>query len=171
MKRFLIDANHFLTIIACGILLLSCAGHPGRRAAVETLRSAEADLSEFGFIPDADEGRLGAAAEWFERHGSAADRINMGLGQIAKAVTDRAGMDRIAGIYATGGDTMVFTCTALGVRCLEVFDYVIPQTDIGALVGGKYDGLPIVGKGGLTGHDNIACDIVTRLFNEAARVK
>ena len=55
MKRFLIDANHFLTIIACGILLLSCAGHPGRRAAVETLRSAEADLSEFGFIPDADD--------------------------------------------------------------------------------------------------------------------
>ena len=76
MKRFLIDADHFLTIIACGILLLSCAGHPGRRAAVETLRSAEADLSEFGFIPDADEGRLGAAAEWFERHGSAADRIS-----------------------------------------------------------------------------------------------
>ena len=117
---------------------------------------------------------LDLAAEERKRHlapGSAADRINMGLGQIAKAVTDRAGMERIAGIYATGGDTMVFTCTALGVRCLEVFDYVIPQTDIGALVGGKYDGMPIVGKGGLTGNDHIACDIVTRLFNEAARVK
>ncbi len=76
MKRFLIDANHFLTVLACGILLLSCAGHPGRRTAVETLHAAEADQAEFGFIPDADEGRLCVAAEWFERHGSAADRIS-----------------------------------------------------------------------------------------------
>ena len=76
MKRFLIDANHFLTVLACGILLLSCAGHPGRRTAVETLHAAEADQAEFGFIPDADDGRLCAAAEWFERHGSAADRIS-----------------------------------------------------------------------------------------------
>lgn len=76
MKRFLIDANHFLTLIVCGSLLLSCAGHLGRRASVETLRSAEADLLEFGFIPGADEGRLEAAAEWFERHGTAEERIS-----------------------------------------------------------------------------------------------
>ena len=115
---------------------------------------------------------LNLAEEEHKRHlapGMAADRINDGLGQIAKAVTDKAGMERIAGIYATGGDTMVFTCKALGVKCLEVFDYVIPQTDIGALKGGRYDGMPIVGKGGLTGDDNTACEIVTRLFNERAR--
>ena len=63
--------------MAFGILALSltaCMG--GRKAAMETLRTAEADEAEFGFIPDADEGRLVAAAEWFDRHGSTADRMS-----------------------------------------------------------------------------------------------
>lgn len=63
---------------------------------------------------------------------------------------------------------MVNVCYQLGVECLEVMDYVIPQTDVGRLVG-SYDGLAVIGKGGLTGNDNTACDIVTRLFGEAAR--
>ena len=45
---------------------------------------------------------------------------------------------------------------------------VYKRQDIGRLVG-SYDGLPVVGKGGLTGNDHTACDIVTRLFREAAR--
>ena len=56
----------------------------------------------------------------------------------------------------------------MGVGCIEVRDYVIPQTDIGCLTG-AYAGLPIVGKGGLTGDDQIAGKIVDRLFLEAAR--
>ena len=63
---------------------------------------------------------------------------------------------------------MVNVCYQLGVECLEVIDYVIPQTDVGRLVG-SYDGLPVIGKGGLTGNDNTACDIVARLFGEDAR--
>lgn len=57
------------------------------------------------------------------------------------------------------------------IACMGAFTTgckVIPQTDIGRLVG-SYDGLPIVGKGGLTGNDRTACDIVDRLFREAAR--
>ena len=53
-------------------------------------------------------------------------------------------------------------------ECLEVVDYVIAQTDVGRMVG-KYAGMPIIGKGGLTGNDNTACDIVDRLFREATR--
>lgn len=30
-------------------------------------------------------------------------------------------------------------------------------------------GLPVIGKGGLTGNDHTACDIVDRLFKEAER--
>ena len=63
---------------------------------------------------------------------------------------------------------MVNVCYQLGVECLEVMDYVIPQTDVGRLVG-SYSGLPVIGKGGLTGNDNTACEIVSRLFGEAAR--
>ena len=63
---------------------------------------------------------------------------------------------------------MVNVCFHLGVECLEVVDYVIAQTDVGRMVG-KYAGMPIIGKGGLTGNDNTACDIVDRLFREATR--
>ncbi len=100
--------------------------------------------------------------------GMSANRINAGLGSIISQVLEKTGREKIAGLYTTGGDTMVNVCYQLGVECLEVMDYVIPQTDVGRLVG-SYDGLPVVGKGGLTGNDNTACDIVGRLFGEAMR--
>ena len=114
---------------------------------------------------------LNLAEEDNKRHyagGMSADRINAGLGMIIMQVLERVGREKIAGLYTTGGDTMVNVCHQLGVECIEVLDYVIPQTDIGRLVG-SYDGLPVVGKGGLTGNDHTACDIVDRLFREAAR--
>lgn len=101
-------------------------------------------------------------------HGMSADRINAGLGTIISRVLEEAGREKIAGLYTTGGDTMVNVCNQLGVACIEVLDYVIPQADVGRLVG-SYDGLPVVGKGGLTGSDMTACEIVERLFREAAR--
>lgn len=100
--------------------------------------------------------------------GESADRINAALGFIISEVMNQVGRDAVAGLYTTGGDTMVSVCQALGVECLEVLDYVIPQADVGRLVG-NYAGLPVVGKGGLTGTDQTACEIVSRLFKEAAR--
>ena len=100
--------------------------------------------------------------------GMSANRINGCLGTIVERVLDRAGREKIAGLYTTGGDTMVNVCFQLGVECLEVLDYVIAQTDVGRMIG-KYQGMPIIGKGGLTGHDTIVLEIVDRLFLEAAR--
>lgn len=101
--------------------------------------------------------------------GMSANRINAGLGMIISQLMEKVGKEKVAGLYTTGGDTMVNVCYQLGVECIEVMDYVIPQTDVGRLVGSKYSGLPVVGKGGLTGNDNTACDIVSRLFRESAR--
>ena len=101
--------------------------------------------------------------------GMSANRINAGLGMIISQLLEKVGKDKVAGLYTTGGDTMVNVCYQLGVECIEVMDYVIPQTDVGRLVGSDYSGLPVVGKGGLTGNDNTACDIVSRLFRESAR--
>ena len=101
--------------------------------------------------------------------GMSADRINAGLGTIISQVLEIAGKEKVAGLYTTGGDTMVNVCYQLGVECIEVVDYVIPQTDVGRLVGSAYAGMPVVGKGGLTGNDNTACDVVDRLFGEASR--
>lgn len=100
-------------------------------------------------------------------NGQCADMINACLGKIIKAVLD-ARRPQIAGVYCTGGDTEVNVCRELGVRYLEVVDYVIAQTDIGALTG-QYAGIPIIGKGGLTGTEDIVLKIVDRLFQEATR--
>ena len=100
--------------------------------------------------------------------GMSANRINAGLGMIVSDVLKEAGMEKIAGLYTTGGDTMVNVCYQLGVESIEVLDYVIAQTDVGRL-SGNYEGLPIIGKGGLTGNDQTAVDVVDRLFLEAGR--
>ena len=113
---------------------------------------------------DAEDKRHGYA------QGMSAESINGGLGAIVAAILDEVGRNKIAGLYATGGDTMVNVCYHLGVGCLEMIDYVIPQTDVSFLTG-KYGGLPIVGKGGLTGDDHIAEKIIERLCLEAARVR
>ncbi|WP_439257717.1 four-carbon acid sugar kinase family protein [Lonepinella sp. BR2271] len=101
-------------------------------------------------------------------HGESAERINAGLGMIVSDIFEQIGVDNVAGIYATGGDTMVNVCNQLGVAAIDVIDYVIPQADVGRLVG-NYTGVPIIGKGGLTGDDQTACKIVDRLFLEAYR--
>ena len=62
--------------------------------------------------------------------GMSANRINAGLGTIITKLMERVGRDRIAGLYTTGGDTMVNVCYQLGVECIQVMDYVIPQAGV-----------------------------------------
>ncbi|MHB8128288.1 MAG: four-carbon acid sugar kinase family protein [Mobilitalea sp.] len=114
---------------------------------------------------------LNLDAEDAKRHatcGLSANRINSGLGMIISRIMEAVGQEKIAGLYTTGGDTMVNVCYQLGVECIEMLDYVIAQTDVGRLVG-NYAGLPVVGKGGLTGTGNTAIEVVARLFKEATR--
>ncbi len=114
---------------------------------------------------------LNLDAEDAKRHaasGMSANRINSGLGMMISRIMEAAGREKIAGLYTTGGDTMVNVCYQLGVECIEMLDYVIAQTDVGRLVG-NYAGLPVIGKGGLTGTEHTAIHIVDRLFREATR--
>ena len=60
---------------AFAVVLLALQGCAGRKSATETLRSARSDEAEFGFLPSADEERLSAAADYFETHGPAEDRM------------------------------------------------------------------------------------------------
>ncbi|QIQ21525.1 four-carbon acid sugar kinase family protein [Zophobihabitans entericus] len=98
--------------------------------------------------------------------GRAATHINIGLGEIVKTTLDRDRSD-IRGIYMTGGDTMVNVLRQLGAKGIELIDYVIPQTDLGCVIGGDYDGLICVGKGGLTGHEDIVSAIISRIYKES----
>jgi uncharacterized protein YgbK (DUF1537 family) len=100
--------------------------------------------------------------------GEAANNINKGLGEIVAEVLSRDLKD-IRGIYMTGGDTMVNVLKVLGAKGIELIDYVIPQADLGRIIGGKFDGLVVVGKGGLTGSEDTAITIVKRIFKESLK--
>lgn len=99
--------------------------------------------------------------------GDAANNINLGLGEIVNDILENDNFN-IKGIYMTGGDTMVNILRVLGAKGIELVDYVIPQADLGRIIGGKYDGLTIVGKGGLTGKADTAITIIKRIFQESA---
>ena len=106
-------------VLACGCLLLSCTegdgGRMSRKAAMETLHAAEADELEYGFLPDADEGRLEAAAAYFDVRGPVSERIAawefLGLAQEQESASHRAVVSygkaldaaRKAGDYAAQG--------------------------------------------------------------------
>ena len=100
--------------------------------------------------------------------GQAANNINSGIGEIVATVLNEVA-DKVVGLYTTGGDIMVNVCSSLGVSGIELIDYVIPQADLGRLIGSKFNALPIVGKGGLTGTNVTAVDCVNRIFKESKR--
>ena len=61
---------------------------------------------------------------------------------------------------------MVHVCRQLGAECLEALDYVIPQTDVSRLADGEYRGMTVIGKGGMTGYDEIVADIVDAILEQ-----
>lgn len=95
--------------------------------------------------------------------GQAAYNINSGLSGIVKTALEQT-QQPIKGIYMTGGDTMVSILKTLGASGIALIDYVIPQTDLGQIIGGPYDGLVTIGKGGLTGKEDTAIVAVKRIF-------
>lgn len=99
-------------------------------------------------------------------HGKAAEHINKGLGDIVREVLSVTSGD-IKGLYMTGGDTMVNVLKELGATGIEMIDYVIPQTDMVKIIGGEYAGLICVGKGGLTGPEEIISTIVNHIYKES----
>ncbi|MTH46524.1 four-carbon acid sugar kinase family protein [Intestinirhabdus alba] len=98
--------------------------------------------------------------------GQAAENINKGLGRIVKEMLN-GGPEAIKGLYMTGGDTMVNVLKELGATGIEMIDYVIPQTDLVRIIGGEYAGLICVGKGGLTGPEEIISTIVESIYKES----
>ncbi|MHC5249373.1 four-carbon acid sugar kinase family protein [Enterococcus sp. LJL120] len=98
--------------------------------------------------------------------GQAARNINAALSEIVKTALEQT-QQPIKGIYMTGGDTMVSTLKTLGASGIALVDYVIPQTDLGRIIGGPYDGVVTIGKGGLTGKEDTAIVAVKRIFQEA----
>lgn len=101
------------------------------------------------------------------KFGEAAEKINIGLGRtIRKVIDNLKNYNEIKGLYMTGGDTMVTILRSIGAKGIKLLDYVIPQTDLGTIIGGPYDGITIVGKGGLTGSEGTAIEAIEMIYKQ-----
>lgn len=75
---------------------------------------------------------------------------------LATAVRRNLELHPVDGIYCTGGDVTAALLAELGSTGLEVTDEVTPLAVAGSVVGGPWDGLPMVTKGGLVGDASAA---------------
>jgi uncharacterized protein YgbK (DUF1537 family) len=78
---------------------------------------------------------------------------------LARAVRRNLEQHAVDGIFTTGGDVTAAVLAELGSHGLEISDEVVPLAVAGTLVGGPWDGLQIVTKGGLVGDaaTTVAC--------------
>lgn len=70
---------------------------------------------------------------------------------LARAVRRNLEEHPVDGIFSTGGDVTAALLAELGSHGLEISDEVVPLAVSGTVVGGPWDGLPVVTKGGLVG--------------------
>ncbi|UMG94143.1 nucleotide-binding domain containing protein [Nocardioides sp. TF02-7] len=85
-----------------------------------------------------------------------ATQIPVALARAARRALESHPVD---GVFTTGGDVTAALLAELGSHGLEVADEVVPLAVAGSLVGGPWDGLQVVTKGGLVGdaRTTIAC--------------
>ena len=76
------------------------------------------------------------------------------LGGLGAVVASACASASRIGLVLTGGDTAIAVCRALGSSGLVVSREVAPGIPICALVGGPYDGAPIVTKAGGFGSED-----------------
>lgn len=100
-------------------------------------------------------------------NGVSSDLINQGLAAITDKILEKYS-PKITGLMLTGGDTMECVARKIGVTCIKAVDNIVAQVDVGRILG-RYEGMPIVVKGGFCGYDTIGIDIVKRLQKEAVK--
>jgi D-threonate/D-erythronate kinase len=78
---------------------------------------------------------------------------------LARAVRRTLEAHDVDGLFTTGGDATAAVLHELGSHGLEIADEVVPLAVAGTVVGGPWDGLPVVTKGGLVGDSGttVAC--------------
>jgi uncharacterized protein YgbK (DUF1537 family) len=86
---------------------------------------------------------------------------------LARAVRRNLEEHPVDGIYSTGGDVTAALLAELGSHGLEISDEVVPLAVSGTVVGGPWDGLPVVTKGGLVGDADAAVACVDHLRRTA----
>lgn len=79
-----------------------------------------------------------------------ANLITDAVAEIVYRVINKLG-NKIGGVYTSGGDVTEDFCTKIQADGIDVKDEVIPLAIYGRVIGGIFDGKPIITKGGLVG--------------------
>lgn len=91
-------------------------------------------------------------------------RITEGLAQITVNVLRKT--ESIKGLYTSGGDVTVAVCNSLEASGIRVEGEVMPLAVYSKLIGGSYNNMPIVTKGGLIGDEKALIKCVDYLLSK-----
>lgn len=94
------------------------------------------------------------------------DELPRLIGEIVRKTLESSGVE---GLYTTGGDITAAVLDSLGARGIEVEDEVLPLAVMGTIVGGGWQGTPIVTKGGLIGDDTGAAQCIDYMDHVTAQ--
>ncbi|MBD1382207.1 four-carbon acid sugar kinase family protein [Metabacillus arenae] len=79
-----------------------------------------------------------------------AKRIADGLGKITRMVIQKSHHE-IGGCFSSGGDVTASLCSVGRAEGIKLEDEVLPLVAYGKFIGGYFDGIPLVTKGGMVG--------------------
>ncbi|MBM3236578.1 four-carbon acid sugar kinase family protein [Candidatus Poribacteria bacterium] len=80
---------------------------------------------------------------------------------LGEAINDDAIIEKSALLLLTGGQTAYFVTQVLGASGIEVKGEIEKFIPVGILIGGKYDGVPVVTKAGGFGSQEVIANILT----------
>ncbi|AOH53043.1 hypothetical protein ABE28_001645 [Peribacillus muralis] len=81
---------------------------------------------------------------------SLAKRIADGLGKITRVVVQNSKYE-IGGCFSSGGDVTASLCSIVRAEGIKLIDEISPLVAYGQFIGGYFDGIPLVTKGGTAG--------------------
>ena len=87
--------------------------------------------------------------------------INKSFAEIAQSVIDAR--PEFKGIYSSGGDVTVAICQQFQASGIRLLGEVLPLAAYGSILGGNYDGIKVVTKGGMVGENSAMRNCVTYL--------
>jgi uncharacterized protein YgbK (DUF1537 family) len=91
------------------------------------------------------------------------NRINSSLAEITYQILSKN--NAFQGIYTSGGDVTVAVSKRFSTSGIKLLDEVVPLAAYGEFIGGEYDGLKIITKGGMAG-DQYAMNTCMRYLKE-----
>ncbi|MFC9542828.1 four-carbon acid sugar kinase family protein [Lysinibacillus sp. NPDC056959] len=93
-----------------------------------------------------------------------AKRITEGLAIVTNQVVQHA-KSFISGSFSSGGDVTAAICAISGAEAIQLYDEVLPRAAFGRFIGGTFDGIPVVTKGGTVGDKHSIDECIKYLMN------